>query len=115
MNLLRFFFSLIVFLICLRVNAQFPNSPNQLDENGKRTGHWTILYNSFKKEVKTPNTVVYYRLIRYEAGLPVGKVRDFNRTGQKRWDGYLVSVNPDVPDGEVNFYFENGQIKTSLN
>src|SRR5882762_6833281 len=90
--------------------SQIPVSPNKLDENGKRTGHWTILYDSsFQKELKNPDSAVYYRLLRFEAGKPVGKARDFYRTGQKQWDGYLISSAPDVIDGEATQYFENGQ------
>ena len=89
---------------------QFPISPNAYDANGKRTGHWTVLYDSSWHETKNQDSAFHYRLVRFEDNKPVGKVRDFFRNGTKQWDGYLLSVNPDVQDGEVNYYFENGAI-----
>jgi antitoxin component YwqK of YwqJK toxin-antitoxin module/tetratricopeptide (TPR) repeat protein len=92
--------------------AQFPVSPNKLDANGKRTGHWTLLLDStFTKEVKDPDSVRFYRLLKYEAGKPVGKVRDFYRTGRKQWEANVISINPDIADGEAISYHENGKVK----
>jgi antitoxin component YwqK of YwqJK toxin-antitoxin module/CHAT domain-containing protein/tetratricopeptide (TPR) repeat protein len=91
-------------------NAQFPISPNAFDAQGKRNGHWTVLYDSNWNETLNKDSAFHYRLVRFEAGKPVGKVRDFFRSGVKQWDGYLLSVNPDVQDGEQNYYFENGRL-----
>jgi antitoxin component YwqK of YwqJK toxin-antitoxin module len=109
----RIFLGFLLFLFCtLGVTAQqFPISPNAYDANGKRTGHWTVLYDSVWHETKTPDSAFHFRLIRFEADKPMGKVRDFFRNGVKQWDGYLVSVNPDVQDGEVNYYYENGRVR----
>ena len=100
-------------LLSLEGAAQFPISPNAYGANGKRTGHWTILYDStFTKEVSDPDSVFYYRLIRFENGKPSGKVRDFYRNGFRQWDGYLISVTPDVfGDGESNAYYESGKLQ----
>jgi antitoxin component YwqK of YwqJK toxin-antitoxin module/CHAT domain-containing protein len=104
-------FVLSLLIVCsLIAKAQYPISPNVKDENGLRTGHWTIWYDSAWKQVHTIDSVIYYRLIRFEAGKPVGKVRDFYKTGIKQWDGYLFSILPDVMDGESNFYHENGKL-----
>jgi antitoxin component YwqK of YwqJK toxin-antitoxin module/CHAT domain-containing protein/tetratricopeptide (TPR) repeat protein len=102
----------VLFITPLLSFAQFPVSPNKLDANGKRTGHWTLLYDSaFKKELKDPDSVRYYRLLKYEAGKPVGKVRDFYRTGRKQWEANVISINPDIADGEAISYHENGKVK----
>ncbi len=100
----------LLLLVSEPVWAQFPASPNLLDENGKRTGHWTILYDSNFFLVNDPDSVGYYRLIRFEAGVPVGKIRDFTKAGLKYWDGYALSIDPYVFDGESNHYHENGQL-----
>ncbi len=92
---------------------QFPISPNAYDANGKRTGHWTVLYDSVWHETKNLDSAFHFRLVRFEADKPVGKVRDFFRNGVKQWDGYLLSVNPDIQDGEVNYYYENGRVKNN--
>ena len=99
-------FTAIITINSLFALAQYPVSPNLFDETGLRTGHWTVLYDSTWKEVHHYDSVVYYRLIRFEASKPLGKVRDFYKTGMKQWDGYLLSILPDVMDGESNFYHE---------
>ncbi|MEI9919714.1 MAG: CHAT domain-containing protein [Bacteroidota bacterium] len=104
------FFGFALLLIVTSSYAQFPVSPNLLDENGKRTGHWTILYDSSFNLVHDPDSVDFYRLIRFEAGVPVGKIRDFSRSGFKYWDGYAKSIDPYVFHGESNFYHENGKL-----
>lgn len=103
-------FTAIITINSLFALAQYPVSPNLFDETGLRTGHWTVLYDSTWKEVHHYDSVVYYRLIRFEASKPLGKVRDFYKTGMKQWDGYLLSILPDVMDGESNFYHENGKL-----
>ncbi|MEJ0056451.1 MAG: hypothetical protein WDN75_12850 [Bacteroidota bacterium] len=100
----------LLFFTALPSLAQFPVSPNAYDEQNLRTGYWTILLDSTDKVVTNPDSVVVYRIIRFEKGKPVGKVRDFYRTYSRQWDGYLSSVNPDIKDGETNYYFENGKV-----
>lgn len=110
----------IVTILCLLFHTttfaqRFPISPNAYDAQGKRTGHWTILYDSlFKKEVQDPDSAFYYRLVKFEAGKPIGKVRDFYRSGFKQWEGHLISLLPDVADGEVRYFFENGKIQQHM-
>lgn len=93
--------------------VKLPKSPNQLDEKGLRTGFWTILFDSTFKEVKTEQEASYYRLIRFDAGKPTGKVRDFYTSYQKQWEGYLTSVDPDVKEGEAKYFYENSQVQVS--
>ncbi len=107
---MRFFCAVFAFFAYYVTFAQYPASPNLFDENGKRTGHWTILYDSNFYEVHDPDSVVYYRLIRFEAGVPAGKIRDFSKTSFKYWDGYAKSIDPYVFDGESNHYHENGKL-----
>ncbi|NOS93732.1 MAG: CHAT domain-containing protein [Cyclobacteriaceae bacterium] len=109
------FLGFLVSLSCIlsATAQQFPISPNAYDANGKRTGHWTVLYDSVWHETKNPDSAFHFRLVRFEADKPVGKVRDFFRNGVKQWDGYLLSVNPDVQDGEVTYYYENGRVKNN--
>ena len=92
---------------------QFPISPNAYDSNGKRTGHWTVFYDSSWRETKNPDSAFHFRLVRFDADKPIGKVRDFFRNGIKQWDGYLLSVNPDIQDGEINYYYENGRVRNN--
>ncbi len=101
----------VLLLMSVSAWAQFPASPNLLDEQGKRTGHWTILYDSNFFLVNDPDSAAFYRLIRFTEGVPTGKIRDFTKAGLKYWDGYALSIDPYVFDGESNHYHENGQLK----
>lgn len=101
---------IMALLISATASAQFPISPNAFDAQAKRTGHWTVLYDSSWHETLNKDSAFHYRLVRFEAGKPAGKVRDFFRSGIKQWDGFLLAVNPDVQDGEQNYYFENGKL-----
>ncbi len=103
---------LLVLIISIKTGlAQYPVSPNARDAEGLHTGFWTILLDSAFKETSNKDSVRYYRLARFEAGKPTGKVRDFFRSGTKQWDGYMSSINPDIRAGEANQYFETGQMK----
>ncbi len=109
-------FTLALFLIPFFGYSQYvPVSPNKLDENGLRTGHWTILYDSsFEKETTNLDSARFYRLVKFEAGKPIGKVRDFFRTGQKKQEVYLKSISPDVFDGPCLSFHQNGKVKDKL-
>lgn len=106
--------SLLLLFVGTSLVAQrnpFPVAANAYTAEGKRTGHWTILYSNTWKEVINTDSADYYRLIYFEQGKPVGKVRDFFRNGTKQWEGYLQSVNPDIKINEARYYFENGKTK----
>jgi antitoxin component YwqK of YwqJK toxin-antitoxin module/CHAT domain-containing protein len=107
------YLAFLLLLFCFSiVQAQFPVSPNAHTEGGLKTGQWTILYDSLWKPVTNPDSVHYYRLARFENDKPVGKVRDFYRSGLKQWDGYIVSMDPDVFEGEYHEYYQNGKLKS---
>lgn len=111
---MRIFPLLIALFAAAVASAQvkLPKSPNQLDENKKRTGFWTILYDTAWKQVQEEKEAAYYRIILFEAGKPVGKVRDFYTSYQKQWDGYLSSFDPEIKEGEAISYYENGRVES---
>jgi antitoxin component YwqK of YwqJK toxin-antitoxin module/CHAT domain-containing protein len=88
-----------------------PPSPNAFDEKGLRTGHWTITYDTLWRETANEDSIYYYRLARFEAGRPAGKVRDFYRSGIKQWEGYLSSLRPEVFEDECLTFYENGRLR----
>lgn len=100
-------------LISMPVLSQLvlPPSPNEIDEKGLRSGHWTITYDSLWRETAIEDSIYYYRLVRFEAGHPAGKVRDFYRSGIKQWEGYLSSLRPEVYEDECLTFYENGRLK----
>ena len=103
-------------LLSTRLFAQIPPSPNRLDEQDRRTGHWTILLDRKFNETTLLDSTVYYRVVNYQGGKPFGKVRDFFRsTNIKQWEGFVEQFEPTliIGDGEVREYHENGRLKTT--
>jgi uncharacterized protein len=81
------------------------------NNDGLRTGFWKIYYNAAWKEVYEFDSALYYREITFDvSGKPQGIVTDFYISGKKQWEGQLLSLDPDVFEGECTFYYENGQI-----
>ena len=61
-------------------------------------------------EPTTKNQATYYREITYdENGAPIGLVKDFYITGEIQFEGYFLSLNPEVMDGTCTWYYKNGQ------
>ncbi len=105
----------IIFLINFKVESSVPISPNQYDQNKLKTGHWTLTYDSLFRPTQNLDSIYYYRIARFEAGKPIGKVRDFYITGQKQWEGFLSSNEPEIKEGECTFYYENGKVSSISN
>ena len=99
-------------LLCAPIaHAQLPASANALDAHGLRSGSWTELFDSTWCEVPDILAARYYRVISYRAGVPVGMTNVyFLRSGTLQWTGHLISVAPDVADGAVATYYENGAV-----
>ena len=58
----------------------------------------------------------YYREITYdEIGKPDGKVCDYYISGEKQFEGYLLSANPDTLTGLCRWYYKNGEISQEGN
>ena len=51
---------------------QIPINPNEVDEQGRKTGKWTILFDENWNTVSDINQVVYYVVITYKEDKPVG-------------------------------------------
>jgi antitoxin component YwqK of YwqJK toxin-antitoxin module len=94
--------------------AQVPTAPNAHDAQGFRTGTWTEFYDSLHSEVADRVAAHSYRVITYLAGTPVGMTTEYYlRNGAVRWTGLLRSVHPDVADGAVASFYENGTPSSS--
>ena len=88
---------------------EIPKNANQTDAQGRRQGKWTILYNKDWKVVQDLAQAQFYRIIRYQDDLPIGKVRDYYRSGQVQWEGQLLKDRPkEVMDGKCIWYDESG-------
>lgn len=83
--------------------------------NNHRVGTWKILYNydsNLKnlKEVFNDDEADRVRSITYNnEGKPIGQVMDISMaTGEKMWEGFLISEQPDKYDGFNTYYYTNG-------
>ena len=97
---------ILLYFVILNATAQIvPKSPNSFDLEGLKTGPWTILYNSNWEPTDSIGNANFYRLINYNKGIPEGKVIDYYMTGNKQWEGYLLSDYPtEVLDSISIFY-----------
>ena len=102
--------ALVILLLAVRLNAQIPQSPNKLNAQGLHEGKWTILFDQLWKPTSDTAKAQFYRIINYLNGKPAGLVYDYYISGQKQFEGYLISDNPDISSGECIYYYENGQI-----
>ena len=106
---------LLISLFSLFFNTyaqEIPINANAYDLDSNRTGTWTILYDQDWNPTNSFNNVEYYRIINFNNGIPYGKVFDYYKSGQKQWEGYLVSDKPEdvFADGKSIWYNKDGEI-----
>ena len=95
-------------------SGQVVNRGRYIDN--RRVGPWKVYFDQDWKEVPLPSEASFYREITYsDESVPTGPVADYYANGQKQWEGYLLSENPDVFDGVNKFYYPNGQLKAEQN
>ena len=100
-----------MYVLSFDISAQeLPKSPNAYDIDGNKIGAWTILYDVDWNVTERIDSAKFYRVISYERGIPSGKVVDYNMNGKKRWEGYLISDDPElIKDGKCIWYNEGIQ------
>ena len=106
---------IIFFILCilsLEISAQeIPKSTNSYDLDSNKTGAWTILYDLDWNITDVIDSAEFYRVITYNRGIPSGKVLDFYVNGQKQWEGYLLSDEPeDIYFGKCEWFSKNGDV-----
>ncbi len=107
---------IVVFLILMigfssSLQAQrIPKNRNKTDKYGLRQGTWTILYDGIWKIIKKRSKAKFYRIITYKDDKPIGKVRDYYRSGklQMMVDSLVADRPTDIKEGSATYYFENG-------
>ena len=109
--MVRFLIFLTMYVLSFDISAQeLPKSPNAYDIDGNKIGAWTILYDVDWNVTERIDSAKFYRVISYERGIPSGKVVDYNMNGKKRWEGYLISDDPElIKDGKCIWYNEGIQ------
>jgi tetratricopeptide (TPR) repeat protein len=115
--------ALLIFVALSEVaHAQtLPTAPNKRNAQGKRTGEWVITYTKNWKETNIVDSIMFYRKLAFDAtGKPVGKTREYYRSGALRFEGIMLEIEPEAVNEELciwygekgdstKLYFENGQ------
>ncbi|NJO02250.1 MAG: tetratricopeptide repeat protein [Bacteroidia bacterium] len=101
-------FFLIIFSGFLYAQT-IPQNPNKTDQNGKRQGKWTILYDKNWNIIQDAEKASFYRLITYKDDKPVGKIYDKFADGKVQMEAELLADRPkDIMHGETIYYREDG-------
>ncbi len=110
----------IAFLCCIsNVHAQqdsdsgFTNKKEAENKmvNGVKEGKW-IEYADAKWDFNSTKRYVYYRLITYSHGKPIGLIRDYYKNGRLQMSGMYSSLSPSVKEGVFKYYYKNGKLQT---
>ena len=113
-----FFLFLFISIKATLFSQNIPNqAPNQTI-NGKKQGNWVYWYNAQWKPATLKDSVAFYRKITFNDDKPIGIVNDFYKSGQKQWEGQLISIEPELNEGLSTWYYENGNkssVKTFVN
>lgn len=77
--------------------------------DGKRIGSTKIFVDAGGEETEYLSKATAYREIAFDStGIPVGKETDYFITGEKLWEGQMLSVFPDERTGLCITYWKNG-------
>jgi hypothetical protein len=105
------FILFLCFLSFYSFSQQIPTAPNKRNVEGKRVGDWVIWKDINLKETVKIHDVEYYRVIKFDTnGIPNDTVRGFYKSGHQQWKGILLYAEPDIFDGEIIRYLDNGKI-----
>ena len=80
-------------------------------KNDIKIGKWRMYFTSDWKETTQIDSAAYYREITYTENGRIDttqKVIDYYISGVKQFEGYIISVEPDVLNKEFVFYYPNG-------
>lgn len=89
--------------------AQIPNNPNRVDEQGRRQGAWTILFDANWQTVTDTANLSFYRVITYQDDKPLGMVYDYFKNGQVQFSGGMLEDRPqEIFNGIITWYNPDG-------
>lgn len=80
---------------------------------GKRTGKWKYFFDEKWNEVSEESYFAYYREITFDnEGKPTDDIaRDYWIDGTKQFEGYFLSVSPDLFKGVAKYYNKDGSLQ----
>ena len=91
-------------------SPQFPEilkTPDKLNDEGKKTGAWTVFLNESFNPVNDIMSAKYYRKATYKDGLPISIVKDYFKSGSIQFEGQIISEFPSVYHGTIVIFFED--------
>lgn len=106
-------FSLILsFSVFLVIAQDIPKNQNAYDLDSNKTGTWTVLYDANWNITNIVDSAEFFRIINYKDGSPNGKVVDYYITGEKQWEGFLLSDYPEdlYANGEFLWFDKDGSV-----
>ncbi len=80
----------IVMLLILLSQTSCKEAKNQY-VNGRKDGDWIEYLNADWSEEVPKESCVYYRIVSYKNGFPVGLVKDYYKSGSPQSEEYLIS------------------------
>lgn len=84
--------------------------------NALPIGEWLFHYDEKWNKAKSKQEASYFRKIDYNTGRSPWKVTDFYISGEKQFDGLLLSDSPeDILTGKCIFYYKSGKIEKEEN
>lgn len=96
------------------VAQTIPMAPNVRNADGKRVGEWVILKDKNFQEITNIRDAEFYRMIKYDTiGIPLDTVKGYYKSGQMQWKGVLLHAEPDIFDGEITQFSEEGYITST--
>lgn len=87
------------------------NEAKNLMSDGVKNGKWIEFYDDNGLIEDTSSGYSYYCLMCFYKGTPIGIRRTFYKDGKLRSQGEIVSVNPDLFNGEYVRYYSNGNVE----
>ena len=77
-------YAALFFLWPMLAFAQIPQNPNKTDEQSRRQGGWTIMFDKAGFRTLDTAAVLFYRLITYQDDKPVGVVTEYHKNKKIR-------------------------------
>jgi tetratricopeptide (TPR) repeat protein len=104
---------ILLFCLFLQVDIvlsqSLPSKPNQIDQNGIKQGDWVYFYDDEWNTLENGTNAAFYRLIKYEDGMPAGQVVDYYLNGQMQMSiDSVINEEPLQYDGLLTEYSEEG-------
>ncbi len=109
---MRFLHFHLLIIVGLLASAQnYPARPNAYNADSLRNGEWITFYDSLGNEISRESPDIHhYCLMNIKEGRPQGRVECFYEDGIRSWVGRMVTIDPEIKQGQATSYHRNGAI-----